>query len=98
MEPVYLKKVDIIPIKAKKQIIGTWLDLGKEELTLEISRRTFYYREHHEKFKYQFDADTIKIFYRDFVVSGKPAFIGDTLVISASNGYIYKYLQIKEPL
>lgn len=96
IESVYLKKVDTIPIKSKKQIIGPWLDLGKEELTLDISTRTFYYREHHERFKYQFDKDTIRIFYREVVVSGRPNFIGDTLLICASNGYTYKYLKIKE--
>ena len=96
MEPVYLKKVDTIPIRSKKQIIGTWLDLGKEELTLDISSKAFYYREHHEKFRYQFDKDTIRIFYRDVIVSGKPDFIGDTLLICALNGYTFKYLKIKE--
>ena len=93
---IITKKVDTIPIKLRDQIIGTWLDLGKEELTVDISKQTFYYREHHELNNYLFDGDTIRIFYRGGTVSGKPYFINDTFLILASNDWGYKYIKFKE--
>lgn len=77
---------------SKKQIIGTWQETDKEELTVEISPTKFTYKEHHESYPYKMDRDSIRIFFRETTVTGKPYLIGDTLLINFPNGGL-KYVR-----
>jgi hypothetical protein len=80
---------------SKKQIIGTWKTVGKELLTADISKNQITYREHNEPHNYKINADSIYIYYHDFILSGEPYLINDdTLVISTSNGKV-KYVRKK---
>jgi hypothetical protein len=87
--PIFTKVI------SKKQIIGTWKTVGKELLTVDISTNQIAYREHKESHNYKINADSIYIYYHDFILSGEPYLINDdTLVISTSNGKV-KYVRKK---
>lgn len=78
---------------SKEQIIGIWETVGKELLTVDISKNQITFREHKESHKYKFHNDSINIYYQDFVQSGEAYFINDdTLVISTKDGEL-KYIK-----
>ena len=88
--PSLMKKVI-----SKEQIIGAWETVGKELLTVDISKNQITYREHKESHKYKFDNDSIYIYYHDFIQSGETYLINeDTLVISTKDGKL-KYIRKK---
>ena len=78
---------------SKAQIIGTWKTVGKELMTVDISKNQFTFREHKESHKFKFDNDSIYIYYQDIILSGETYFINeDTLVISTKDGEL-KYIR-----
>jgi len=77
-----------------KEIIGIWLDEGKEPLTVKIEKDSIYYIEHFESYKYRIDKDSIYINYPDFAYSGRIGFRNDTLVMISSDGEA-KYIREK---
>ncbi|CAN5352477.1 hypothetical protein BH11BAC5_BH11BAC5_48860 [soil metagenome] len=87
--------IDTIPVNTAMQITGTWEDLGKETLTVDITKNTITYREHQESHKFKIKADSIYIYYPDMTLTGKCYLIADTLVISMEDGYA-KYLRLKK--
>lgn len=90
------KRIDTIKVKNLNQILGTWITLSKEYLTVEIDKHSFYFREHNEKLKYKFDKDTISVFDFDNNFGGRPYFIKDTLLLLGRDGYCLKFLQQKK--
>lgn len=84
---------DTIPVTSNKQIIGTWEDLGKESLTVDIIKNTFNYREHNESLHFKLKSDSIYISYPDLTLTGKAYLIKDTFVISMADG-VLKYLKL----
>ena len=96
IESSSLNKVDTTFLKSSKQIIGAWNVLDKEGLTVDIKKQTFYYREHHEEYKYKFVKDSILIYFREATISGKPYFINDTLLIRSGPAGDMKYVRLKE--
>jgi hypothetical protein len=93
-EEKFTKKVDTIAIKTRSQFLGVWTELGKEELTVEITKETFYYREHKEKWKYNFNGDTVRIFRLWGTQSGRPYFINDTLLLLNADGGGFKFIRL----
>ena len=89
--------LDTVSVKSSKQIIGKWMDLGKESLTVEISKDSIFYREHNESHYFKLKLDSIYIFYPDLILSGKPYLINDTFIISLANGNGEdKYLRLRK--
>ena len=65
-----------------KQIAGTWNALdGDQELTVLITKDSFFYAEHSESHIYKLRNDSLYIHYPDYVLSGKPLLLKDTLAI-----------------
>lgn len=85
-------KVDTVAVTSKKQIIGTWRQAYKEQLTVKISNTQFTYKEHHESYRYIIDKDSIHIFFTEETVTGKLYQLGDTLLINSPNGGL-KYVR-----
>jgi hypothetical protein len=90
-----LEFIDTIYVKSARQITGEWEDLGKETLTVDITKNTISYREHHESYKFKIKTDSIYIYYPDLTLSGRPYLIKDTFVISTTDGED-KYLRLKK--
>jgi hypothetical protein len=94
-KPSNIKEIiDTVFVTSSKQIMGTWEDLGKETLTVDITKNTISYREHRELHKFKLKADSIYIYYFDFILSGKPYLIKNTFIISSSSGE-NKYIRLK---
>ena len=77
---------DTVSVISSNQIIGTWKDLGKEELTVEIAKDKIFYREHNELHYFKIKSDSIYVYYPDFELVGRPYLIKDTFVIELGNG------------
>ena len=88
------EKVDTIYVKSTTQITGTWEDLGKEPLTVAITKNTIAYLEHHEPHNFKIKSDSIYIYYHDMVLIGRPYLIKDTFVIAGTDGES-KYIRLK---
>ncbi|MCX6208993.1 MAG: hypothetical protein NTZ59_05690 [Bacteroidetes bacterium] len=86
-------KVDTIKVASKKQILGTWIEINKENLTVQIDEHFFNYIEHHEKLKYKFHKDTISIFHFNNKFGGKPYIITDTLFLLGDDNYCLKFIR-----
>lgn len=86
---------DTIYIKSARQIIGMWKDLGKEPLTVMITKNTITYMEHDESHNFRIKSDSIYIYYNDLTLFGKPYLIKDTFVIAMANGED-KYVRLKK--
>ena len=87
--------IDTISVDTAMQITGTRQDLGKETLTVDITKNTITYREHQESHKFKIKADSIYIDYPDMTLTGKCYLTADTLVISMEDGDA-KYLRLKK--
>ena len=87
--------IDTVPVISSKQILGKWEAQDKEMLNVDITAKSFIYKEHHESDQYQFSSDSVIIHYPDFTSSGKGYLIKDTLVISTTNGDI-KFVRQKK--
>jgi hypothetical protein len=90
-----IERTDTIAVKSAKQIKGSWVDLGKETLIVDITINTITYREHHESHKFKIRGDSIYIYYFDFILSGRPYVVKDTFIISMQDGKD-KYLRVKK--
>jgi hypothetical protein len=89
------KRTDTVAIFSNKEIIGTWKERNyKEELTVKISPTKFIYKEHRESYVYRMDKDSIRLYFRETTISGKPYFIDDTLLIRSPEGE-FKYIRTK---
>ena len=89
------KHVDTVPIISRNQIIGIWATTDKEILTVDISKDSIFYTEHYESHKYELKNDSIYIHYFDFIYSGKPYLINDSLIFASLDGEA-KYIRIKK--
>lgn len=65
---------------------GIWTDGTSENASFDIREDSIFYVEHLETYKYKLIADSIHIYYPDFVYSGKIGFEGDTLILSSEEG------------
>jgi len=91
------KRYDTISVSTSKQIVGTWEDLGKESLTVEITKDKIFYKEHNESLLFKIRFDSIYVYYPDRTLSGRPYLINDTFVIALANGNGEdKYLKLKK--
>lgn len=86
--------IDTIRVASSKQITGIWATTDKEILTVDISKDSIFYTEHFESYKYEIKKDSIYIHYPDFIFSGRPYLINDSLVISSIDGDV-KYVRVK---
>ncbi|MFI5406732.1 MAG: hypothetical protein ACHQ1D_09500 [Nitrososphaerales archaeon] len=79
----------------KKQLLGIWESENKEPLTIKISDDSIYYTEHFASYKYQLKADSIFIYYPEFIYAGKLYFHKDTLIMESEVGKS-KYVKFKK--
>ena len=78
-----------------EQIFGKWSALeGAEDLTIIISKDSFYYSEHAESHKYELNKDSIFIHYPEYTITGKPWLLYDTFAIVSEN-QTTKFLRTK---
>jgi hypothetical protein len=64
----------------KKQLPGNWTDGTSEDATIMVSADSILYISHLDKYKYQVQNDSIKIYFTDKVFAAKMFFKGDTLL------------------
>ena len=90
------KHIDTLKVVTKEQILGIWIALDKEYLTVEIDKHSFNYCKHKERLKYIFIKDTISIFHFNNKFGGRPYYVNDTLLLLNKNDYCLKFIRQKK--
>ncbi|MFI5141399.1 MAG: hypothetical protein ACHQII_03485 [Bacteroidia bacterium] len=66
-------------VNYKDSILGNWTDGSSDDATIMVLGDSICYISHLDKYKYQIQNDSIKIFFTDKTFAGKMRLKGDTL-------------------
>lgn len=66
-----------------KDVLGVWTTGRTNDASFEIRKDSVYYPGEKHSFKYVLKKDSIKIFYEDYVYSGRVYFVKDTMNFSS---------------